>query len=54
MKLSKTTKEELQDQANQIIYFEAAMSNEDEAAKGVYERLVEIYEVAYKAGASSK
>jgi hypothetical protein len=50
MKLSKEVKEDLQDQADQIIYFEAAMSNEDKAAKAVYERLVEIYKVAYEAG----
>jgi len=49
MKLSKAIKEELQDQVDQIIYFEAAMSSEDKAAKAVYERLVEIY----KAGAQS-
>ena len=50
MKLSKEVKEDLQDQADQIIYFEAAMSNEDKAAKAVYKRLVEIYKVAYEAG----
>ena len=48
MKLSSEVKEDLQDQADQIIYFEAAMSNEDKAAKAVYERLVEIYKVAFK------
>jgi hypothetical protein len=51
MKLSSEVKEDLQDQADQIIYFEAAMSNEDEAAKAVYKRLVEIYKVAFKEGA---
>jgi hypothetical protein len=54
IKLSAETKEDLQDQADQIIYFEAAMSSEDKAAKAVYERLVEIYKVAYEAGAKSK
>jgi len=51
MKLSSEVKEELMDQANQIIYFESAMSNEDKATKAVYERLVEIYKVAFKEGA---
>ncbi len=41
--------EELEDQASQIIYFEAAMSSEDKATKAVLKRLVEIY----KAGAES-
>jgi len=41
MKLSSEVKEDLQDQADQIIYFEAAMSNEDKASKAVYERLVD-------------
>jgi hypothetical protein len=54
MKLSSEVKEELQDQADQIIYFEAAMSNEDKAAKAVYERLVDVYKVAYEAGVNSK
>ncbi len=54
IKISKEHKEELQDQADQIVYFEAAMSNEDKASKAVYERLVEIYKVAYEAGANSK
>jgi hypothetical protein len=54
MKLSSEVKEDLQDQADQIIYFEAAMSNEDKAAKAVYERLVDVYKVAYEAGVNSK
>ena len=54
MKLSSEVKEDLQDQADQIIYFEAAMSNEDKAAKAVYERLVEIYKVAFEEGAKTK
>jgi hypothetical protein len=54
MKMSKEIKEDLQDQADQIIYFESAMSSEDKAAKAVYSRLVEIYKVAYEAGAKSK
>ena len=54
IKISKEHKEELQDQADQIVYFEAAMSSEDKAAKAVYERLVEIYKVAFEAGANSK
>ena len=53
MKLSSEVKEDLQDQADQIIYFESAMSNEDKASKAVYQRLVEIYKVAYKAGVDS-
>ena len=54
MKLSSEVKEDLQDQADQIIYFESAMSNEDKAIKGVTKRLVEIYKVAYEAGVNSK
>ena len=54
MKLSSEVKEDLQDQADQIIYFESAMSNEDKAAKAVYERLTEIYKVAYETGVNSK
>jgi hypothetical protein len=54
IKISKEHKEELQDQADQIVYFEASMSNEDDAVKGTYLRLVEIYKVAYEAGAKSK
>ena len=54
MKLSKDIKEGFQDQADQIIYFESAMSNEDKASKAVYERLTEIYKVAYEAGVNSK
>ena len=54
VKISKEHKEELKDQADQIIYFEAAMPNIDKAAKAVYERLVEIYKVAYEAGVTSK
>ena len=50
MKLSKEIKEDLQDQADQIIYFEAAMSSEDKASKSVYQRLVEIYKVGYNNG----
>ena len=51
MKISKEHKEELQDQASQIVYFEASMSDEDDAVKGTYLRLVEIYKVAFKEGA---
>jgi hypothetical protein len=54
MKLSSEVKEDLQDQADQIIYFESAMSSEDKASKAVYQRLVEIYKVAYEAGVKSK
>jgi hypothetical protein len=54
IKISKEHKEELRDQADQIIYFEASMSDEDKAVKAVFERLVEIYKVAYEAGANSK
>ena len=54
MKLSKRIMEDLEDQASQILYFESAMSNEDKAAKAVYERLTEIYKVAYEAGVNSK
>ena len=54
IKISKEHKEDLKDQASQIIYFEAAMSDEDEAYKGTLERLTEIYKVAYEAGVNSK
>jgi len=54
IKISKEHKEELKDQADQIVYFEASMSNEDDAVKGTYLRLVEIYKVAFKEGAKSK
>jgi hypothetical protein len=47
-------KEELDDQAWQILYFESAMSNEDKAHKALLKRLNEIYKVAYEAGANSK
>ena len=53
MKISKSIMEDLEDQASQIIYFESAMSNEDKASKAVLERIVEIYKVAYEAGANS-
>lgn len=49
-KISKSVMEDLEDQASQIIYFEAAMSDEDKATKAVLKRLIEIY----KAGAESK
>jgi hypothetical protein len=54
IKISKDHMEELQDQADQIIYFESAMSDEDEAYKGTLERLIEVYKVAYEAGVNSK
>jgi len=54
IKISKEHKEELQDQASQIVYFEASMSDEDDAVKGTYLRLVEIYKVAFEAGVNSK
>jgi len=47
-------KEELDDQAWQILYFESAMSNEDKAHKALLKRLNEIYKVAYEAGVNSK
>jgi hypothetical protein len=52
--ISEEHKEELDDQAWQLIYFEAAMSNEDKAHKATLERLTEIYKVAFEAGANSK
>jgi hypothetical protein len=42
--------EDLEDQASQILYFESAMSDEDEAFKSIVERLVNIY----NAGVDSK
>ena len=54
MKISKEHKEELDDQAWQILYFEATMSNEDKAHKELKTRLTEIYKVAYEAGVNSK
>lgn len=42
--------EDLEDQASQILYFESAMSDEDEAFKSIVKRLVHIYE----AGVDSK
>ena len=43
-------KEELDDQAWQILYFESAMSNEDKAHKELKKRLVEIYKVGFENG----
>jgi hypothetical protein len=54
IKISKDHMEELDDQACQIVYFEGQMANEDKASKAVYERLTEIYKVAYEAGVDSK
>jgi hypothetical protein len=54
VKLSKDIKDDLADQAGQIIYFEAAMSNEDEATKAVLERITEIYKAGYEHGLVSK
>jgi hypothetical protein len=54
VKISEEHKEELDDQAWQILYFESGMSNEDKAHKSLLKRLVEIYKVAYEAGANSK
>ena len=50
MKLSKRIMEDLEDQASQILYFESAMSDEDEAFKSIVERLVHIY----KAGVNNE
>lgn len=50
MALSKKIMAELRDQANQILYFEAAMANETQAQKLITERLVEIYQAGMKAG----
>ena len=54
IKISEEHKEELDDQAWQILYFESAMSNEDKAHKELLKRLTEMYKVAYEAGANSK
>ena len=54
VKISEEHKEELDDQAWQILYFESGMSNEDKAHKALLKRLNEIYKVAYEAGANSK
>ena len=54
IKISKDHMEELDDQACQIVYFEGQMSNEDKAIKGVTNRLIQIYKVAYEAGVNSK
>ena len=43
MKLSKEIKEQLEDQANQIIYFEAAMYDENQAYLSVLDRITAIY-----------
>jgi hypothetical protein len=49
MKIKKKVMKNLKDQASQILYFEASMSDEDEAFKALKKRLVSIY----KAGAKS-
>jgi len=54
IKISDEHKEELDDQAWQILYFESGMSNEDKAHKELKKRLTEIYKVAYEAGVNSK
>jgi hypothetical protein len=46
----KALKEELTDQGWQILYFEAAMSNEDKAHKALLERLDNIYWTGYNQG----
>jgi hypothetical protein len=46
----KALKEELTDQAWQILYFESAMSNEDKAHKALLERLDSIYWTGYNQG----
>ena len=46
----KALKEELTDQAWQILYFESAMSNEDKAHKELLERLDSIYWTGYNQG----
>jgi hypothetical protein len=44
MKIPKRIMEDLEDQANQILYFESAMSDEDEAFKSITKRLVHVYQ----------
>jgi hypothetical protein len=50
MKIPSDVMEDLKDQASQIIYFDSATADEDEAYMGVLTRLVHIY----KAGVDSK
>lgn len=40
--------EDLQDQASQIIYFEAAMYDENEAYLSVLDRITAIYKAGYE------
>ena len=46
----KALKEELEDQASQILYFEAAISDEDKALKELADRLDSIYWTGYNQG----
>jgi hypothetical protein len=50
MKIKKKVRKQLKEQASQILYFEASMSDEDEAFDALLERLTYIYQ----AGADSK
>jgi len=50
MKIKKKVRKQLKEQASQILYFEASMSDEDEAFKALVERLTYIYQ----AGVDSK
>ena len=49
-KIETKVQEELKEQAQEIMYFEASMSNETDAVKMLTERLEEIYRAGYRAG----
>jgi hypothetical protein len=46
----KALKEELEDQASQILYFEASIADEDKALKELADRLDSIYWTGYNQG----
>jgi len=54
MKIKRKVQKELKEQAQEIMYFEASMSNENNAVKMLTERLEEIYRAGYEAGVANE
>lgn len=54
MRTKKEIREDIKEQAEEIMYFEASMSNENNAVKMLTERLEEIYRAGYEAGVANE
>jgi hypothetical protein len=50
MRTKKEIREDIKEQAEEIMYFEASMSSEDKAVKALRERLQSIYKAGYDDG----